>query len=135
MGYNLYITRRRDWHDDVGPSITREEWFTLIDDDPELSLKSDSEGMYANWVGECTYPDPWFAYDEHLGTIDTKNPDEPIIQKMLDIAARLDARVQGDDGEIYTTPTEYYYQDEPGQSGSDAPDTSVSWWQRLFGIG
>ncbi|MEQ1905717.1 MAG: hypothetical protein ABL888_16130 [Pirellulaceae bacterium] len=135
MGYNLYITRRHDWHDDAGPSITCDEWMALITDDPELSLKPESEGLYANWSGECTYPDPWFAYNERLGAIDTKNPDEPIIQKMLDIAEKLHARVQGDDGEIYTTPTEYHYQDEPNPSSSDKADTSVSWWRRLFGNG
>jgi hypothetical protein len=35
------------------------------------------------------------------GNISTKNPDEPLLHKMVDIAARLDAKVQGDDGELY----------------------------------
>lgn len=43
---------------------------------------------------------PWFAYWK--GSINTKNPDVPIIRKMLQIASALNAKVQGDDGEFYT---------------------------------
>ena len=35
------------------------------------------------------------------GDIETKNPDAPVIQKMILIAESLNARVQGDDGEVY----------------------------------
>jgi hypothetical protein len=46
-----------------------------------------------------------------LGAIYSKNPDVPIIAKMLQIAERLGAHVRGDDNEIYTSPTEYHYDD------------------------
>jgi len=50
----------------------------------------------------------WFQDD-----IYTKNPDEPILAKMLQIASALGARVQGDDGEIYRSANfqDYYHED------------------------
>jgi hypothetical protein len=45
------------------------------------------------------YPDPWLDWRE--GSVETKNPDEAILSKMLQIAAVLKAKVQGDDGEVY----------------------------------
>jgi hypothetical protein len=33
----------------------------------------------------------------------TKDPDQPTVAKMIAIAARLAAKVQGDDGELYTS--------------------------------
>ena len=45
------------------------------------------------------YPSAWL--DCVRGNIYTKNPDEPILAKMLQIAVALGARVQGDDGEFY----------------------------------
>jgi len=35
------------------------------------------------------------------GNLSIKNPDEECLAKMRQIAARLQARVQGDDGEFY----------------------------------
>ena len=45
------------------------------------------------------YPTAWLDWDH--GDIYTKNPDEPILAKMLLIASALGAKVQGDDGEFY----------------------------------
>lgn len=40
------------------------------------------------------------------GDIYTKNPDKPTVQKMIEIAQQLGARVQGDDGEFYDDTSE-----------------------------
>lgn len=131
MGYYLYITRRKNHFDEEGPSITDGEWQSLVEADPELSFSNDSNGpLFATWNGDCKYPDPWFDYSERYGCIDTKNPDEKIIAKMLEIAARLNAKVQGDDGEIYRTPTETYYEEDEQEPGSEV---KRPWWKRWFG--
>src|SRR5687768_15774630 len=75
MGYNLYITRRRNWHDEGGPSITVDECRKYVEACPEL-----------------------FWND---GNIEAKNPDEALIGKMASIATSLGARVQGEEGETY----------------------------------
>ena len=42
MGYELHITRRKDWADDEGPEITLAEWLALVADDPELQRLLDA---------------------------------------------------------------------------------------------
>lgn len=39
--------------------------------------------------------------DWYEGNINTKQPDRALLGKMLDIAAKLGANVQGDDSEVY----------------------------------
>ncbi|MFN3148678.1 hypothetical protein [Bremerella sp.] len=131
MGYDLHITRRKYHFDDEGPAISESEWRALVESDPELSFSNDGNGpLFATWNGECKYPDPWFAYSADNGSINTKNPDEKIIAKMLEIAARLGAKVQGDDGEVYRTPTEAYEEEDEQEQGSEV---KLPWWKRWLG--
>jgi hypothetical protein len=102
MGYDLHITRKGNWFDEDGPLITGAEWRTLIERDPELTLDTsvqlkmkDGEYIFAAWNGEQG------ALGHYQGEITTKNPDKPLTIKMVNIAAALGAKVQGDDGEIY----------------------------------
>jgi hypothetical protein len=99
MGYYLHITRKSDWWDDEGPDITSDEWLRVVDEDPELRLAGYNGAYFAIWSGPLEYADPWLDWSR--GQIDTKNPDPPLIRKMLQIASRLGAKVQGDDGEVY----------------------------------
>lgn len=99
MGYDLRITRAPGfWAEYEDGGISAQEWLAFIEADPELSLEPGHE-HFARWAGPSKYPDPWF--DWWQGTIKTKNPDPPIIDKMIRMAAQLSARVQGDDGEVY----------------------------------
>jgi hypothetical protein len=99
MGYDLHITRADNWAENEGAEITRAEWLAFVASDPELRPDPDNGDDYALWSGKCSYPDPWFCW--WRGNIQTKNPDKAIVTKMLQIATRLGARVQGDDGEFY----------------------------------
>ena len=109
MGYDLHIVRREHWADDTAGSIdiSLPEWLEYINSDPELELSNpyDENEEPGDASGFCTwtaYPaddKPWFDYGR--GAIHTKNPDEDVIVKMLSISEALNARVQGDDGEIY----------------------------------
>jgi hypothetical protein len=102
MGYDLHITRAEEWSDNTDSEITPQEWLALIEADPELTLMNMSGYPYfARWSGPSQYDDPWFDFSG--GNIYTKNPDEPMIAKMIEMAARLGAKVQGDDGELYET--------------------------------
>jgi len=102
MGYVLHITRKDDWSDHTGPVIDEAEWRRIIEEDPELTLDADTrcvmtggEFIFAAWKSEPG------ALGWYGGEISTKNPDEALIAKMVQIASKLNARVQGDDGEIY----------------------------------
>src|SRR5205814_2079341 len=102
VGYDLHITRADHWAENQGREISRDEWLALVANDPELTLDPVNGADYALWSGRCRYPDPWFNW--WRGNISTKNPDRAIIAKMIQIAERLGARAQGDDGEFYDLP-------------------------------
>ena len=63
----------------------------------------------------------WFHYSN--GNVDVKNPDRQILGKMLRIADRLGANVQGDDGEPYAR-VEDLLGEEPDRAGRPRP-----WWR------
>jgi hypothetical protein len=122
MGYDLHITRKAQWSDEDGPMIGQDEWLRIIETDPELMLDREThcsigEGdvVYASWKGEPGALG-WFE-----GEIGAKNPDKALVLKMVGIAERLGAKVQGDDGEEYPESL------EPADASRNAP-----WWRRLF---
>ena len=117
MGYDLHITRQENWFDDDrGRQITLEEWKQYVASDNEMRLDNYAEATTTDgetiWTA-CEGLSVWLGYSENgrdgnyawfnysRGNIDVKNPDDEIIKKMLQIAAKLNAIVQGDDGEIY----------------------------------
>ena len=100
MGYDLHITRAEHWSDDGGGGITADEWRAVIERDPELRLAGYNGPLFAVWTGPSRYEEPWL--DWSTGNIMSKNPDGPLIRKMIAIATLLGAKVQGDDGEVYT---------------------------------
>lgn len=99
MGYDVHITRKKFWASEDGRVITPDEWLAYVATDPHLRLDPTSKRHSVTLNIESQYPDPWLEWFE--GDIYTKNPDEPILAKMLQIASALGAKVQGDDGEIY----------------------------------
>ena len=115
MGYDFHITRRENWveEDPNCNDISLEEWLAYIGrNDSELVL---SDAYWVNVPGEegksqvapgCC---EWTAhpqnelpcFDYYRGSVSTKNPDEPTIIKMIMMAKDLNAKVQGDDDEVY----------------------------------
>ena len=104
MGYDLHITRAEFHATNEGNEITAQEWLHYVEGDPELQLVPANGPYFAKWSGKAKYPDPWL--DWFMGNIYSKNPDRPIVGKMLQIAKKLGARVQGDDGEFYDDSSE-----------------------------
>jgi hypothetical protein len=86
-----------------------------VNSDPEMRL--DGVAEVATPSGTLRYTNPglavWTAYSEHgvdgtmvwfdyrSGRIVVKGPNEEIVEKMKRLAARLNARVFGDDDEEY----------------------------------
>ncbi len=102
MGYDLHITRSEDfWADNDDAPITRDEWLAVASADPDLfPMPENGNSFFA--FGDREDPRSWFDWFE--GDVFTKNPDRETLQKMLELAERLQARVQGDDGEVYESP-------------------------------
>lgn len=117
MGYNVHITRKKDWNDQDGDGITSQEWLECVETDPTMRLDGSAEATtedgdtirveaagLAVWVGYsghgATGNFAWFDLDGR-GNVTVKNPDAEILQKMHQISKRLSAKVQGDEGEEY----------------------------------
>lgn len=99
MGYDLHITRKEFWSDDDGPAITLDEWLAYVAQDPEIELDPQNPGP-ENYV-ITSHLDRWPLWWHRSGELNTKNPDHRAIAKLVQIAQKLDARVLGDDDEIY----------------------------------
>jgi hypothetical protein len=109
VGYDLRVTRGE------GKPIAEAEWRAYVAADPELELTGAAEA--ATPEGTVRYENPGLArwgrhpdgepvwFDFRHGEVIVKNPDEPTIGKMLMVARALGAQVEGDDGEIYESPS------------------------------
>jgi len=144
VGYNIHIHRREDWSDPEGDSISLDEWTALIANDPTLIVDGsvvwadrDSgpnlDTPTAEWSGPGGVTGLFYWYD---GNIEAKNPAPAVIVKAHEMATKLTARLQGDDGEFYGADGKAYYY-EPGDNDlpaePEAPTRSASnWWERLF---
>jgi hypothetical protein len=98
MGYDLHITRRKDWST-TGNDISADEWLAYVEKDPELSLWPTNGPHMVRWSGGGKHPE--LCLDWFQGNIYAKNPEPALIDKMIQIADALGAKVQGDDAEIY----------------------------------
>ena len=111
MGYELHITRSRDWLASEADPIGEEDCGKLVDADPELKITefaetSTPQGILrierlglTRWSGHPHGQTVWFDLDK--GRVSVKNPDEAVVTKMIAVATSLGARVVGDEGEVY----------------------------------
>lgn len=104
MGWEIHITRADHWAEGEDNPIRPDEWLSVVEADPELTIDPRDNGPhFALWLSHSVESDhPWF--DWFQGVVSTKHPDRATLGKALQIAKRLGARVQGDDGEEYTSP-------------------------------
>ncbi len=99
MGYDIHITRAELWAENKGREITAEEWLAYVEKDPELKIDDANGEHFAIWSEDSGEAVAWFEWS--AGDISTKNPDVATIEKAVNIAKHIGAKVQGDDGEVY----------------------------------
>ncbi len=143
MGYDVHITRKEYFFDEDGEEISLDEWKSYIANDPEMrldgyaeakfpegTLRVESEGM-AVWEGWSKNEiDGGLAWMDHFeGSIACKNPDEEILKKMYQIASTLDAKVQGDEGEIYDSEGKSNWTELKEQGERMREQYSKKWWE------
>ena len=107
MGYELHVVRDKDWLQSAKKPITKNDVDALIATDKELSWSKhdylDSKEptgrvvryWMIEWRGDACFL--WLRSE-----IIAKNPTEPQIRKLVQIAKKLKAQVIGDDGEMYS---------------------------------
>ena len=115
MGYDVHITRRQDWWEE-GEEISIEEWAAYIESDPDMRMENSAEkktpdgstirieskglSIWTSYSGHGENGNmAWFDFRD--GRITVKNPDKEILGKMYSIASAFEAKVQGDEGEVY----------------------------------
>lgn len=145
MGYEVHITRADDWMNSEGNPISLDEWIAYVRSDPEMRLDGFAEvtlqdGRVLRTEGEGLAV--WTAYsgdgvdgnhawfDHWEGRIVVKSPDEEIVDKMIEIARSLGARVFGDDGEAYT---QLRSESLHTPDGDERESPRRGWLARLFG--
>jgi hypothetical protein len=103
MGYELHITRADDWFKNSDNQITADEWLELLGKDPELKQAGiEQYGPYFVVFAHVSDPakSSWLSWFD--GNIESKFPTSRMIKKMISLSKQLGAKVQGDDGEVYT---------------------------------
>jgi len=140
MTYDVHITRKDEWSDEDGPEITLDEWRAVVAADPELredgfaevrtpdgsTLRVEHPGLTA-WTGRpgatADGGVAWISYSD--GELVVSGPDRAVLEKVIDLAERLGANVQGDEGEHYDRSN---LPDDPSPQPSDPPKR-----RRFFG--
>ena len=143
MGFELHITRKQNWFDEEPAfDITLIDWLEYVSGDPEFRLdnyaalelpdgkilRTEQEGI-AVWTAYSQdgvdQNQAWFTY--FRGTISVKNPDQEIINKMVDIAQALGGKVQDDEGTSYEK--ENYLDGQMKEVRSTAVPRNKPWWR------
>ncbi|MES2892036.1 MAG: hypothetical protein V4725_08495 [Bacteroidota bacterium] len=116
----VHITRRDSWSDDTDAgAISLVEWIEYVNWDFQMELRNEyrlplkkfglakEDTVYQKpglsvWKAhqiKILYEPPSFEYER--GNINVTEPDNETIKKMIVIAERMNAKVQGNDGKIY----------------------------------
>ena len=103
MGYDIHVTRAEFWAENEGHEISLDEWLRYVESDSEV--QRDPQNSPTDFLFLAHPKEPWPLWWQS-GDVFTKNPDKATVQKMIEIAQKLGARVQGDDGEFYDDTSE-----------------------------
>lgn len=103
MGYELHITRAEHWTDSLEAPIDRSTWQALalgrLSPAGEVSFKGrPDEPVFL--LGGPESPSLYW-YDGRVEVTGATSQEE--LRRVVDLARMLDARVVGDDGELYPT--------------------------------
>jgi hypothetical protein len=132
MAYQLHITRAADWMHSAELPITSAEWLRLVRTDPELTHDRAYGQYFVRWSGSTGRH--WLEWSE--GRINSKYPDGALLKKLVAIASRLGAKVQGDGGEVYSgdEPVDEWLEDQtlPFTPRQVMLTQRLPWWRRVM---
>lgn len=118
MGYDLYITRKDDWSDVDGQDITLDDWMGYVHLDRSLQVdgaraaavdprvasgaKEPSHVLWLDWPDrEVGLREAWIWLER--GNLVATDADLRFRQKLFLIAVGLEARLMGENGEVYNS--------------------------------
>ena len=114
MGHELHATRADHWTRTAGSEITAAEWKEVVTWDPSLRCDPKNGPHAVHWVSEADTPQGWF--DWYDGVVYTTDPDRASAGKLFELAERMNAKVQGDGGEVYERTEDWEAALEQGTS-------------------
>lgn len=140
MAYDMHITRKTDWADQDGPEIEREEWMAYVLIDKSLQLDRDraeavdprvasrtKEPTHVRWTGwegrMEGVREAWMWLEN--GNVMASDADAAFRRKLFLVADSLNARLMGDDGEIYNSNGE----PESGRAKLTEDGRKRAWWK------
>jgi hypothetical protein len=100
MGYDIHITRSPNWWDKTD-RISHEEWRQVVESDPDLEPYDENDPDEDGYKLRERDFDNYVYYNESCGTINMRPGFRESICKAVEIASKLGAVVQGDEGEFY----------------------------------
>lgn len=137
MGYDVFITRAEHLDKNSDQPISETEWKALLQSDSSLEVSpadyferrtADGKTERFQMVLWTAHPDrpPFMLID---GAVQITSPDEKTIQKMVEMAVRLRARVIGEEGEVYPLDPP-----PPVRSSPPAKVAFLTWplWKQLL---
>jgi hypothetical protein len=122
MGYNLHISRRDEWYTPVPNDITYAEWKRLANADPDFEVCGHASWRVDVFLREEGKPEPepqedvietydcyglktsesYASFGYHDGRVVVRVPHDAVTaRKIMEVAGKLHAVVQGDEGEYY----------------------------------
>lgn len=110
MGYEVYITKKKNWYDEDGDEISPEDWQNAVEHDPQMEIVGETiapvgkdgvkisykSPLLAEWKNPDSGETVWFDYSH--GNIVVKSPDEATKKKIKSIASIIGAKAQGEEG-------------------------------------
>ena len=133
MPYQLHITRAADWMNSPELPITTTEWLKLVRTDSELIQDPRYGTYFVRWEGSPG-TERWLEWSE--GRINAGYPDSAFLKKLVAIASRLGAKVQGDGGEVYSgdEPVDEWAEDNelPYTPRTVIITQRLPWWRRVL---
>jgi hypothetical protein len=127
MAYQLHVSRAAFYAENAGQRIGIDEWLAAVETDAALTLEQGADDHAAS-LSSATSVEERIVWDD--GNLVCSYPSEAAYAKLLELAERFDAQVQGDDGEYYLTPNDYPRQVSVNAPTSQAAGGSTSLMQR-----
>jgi hypothetical protein len=141
MAYEVHITRKVNWFDEEGPSITLEDWRLYAIEDKDLKLDAlpeqsgDQSTLRMESPGSALWAtrkaqgkgQVWFRHFRDRVTV--RDPDVETLMKMYKMAGKLGGKVQGNDGEFYAADGSSNRKAKPATAAKEAAPEKKPWWK------
>ncbi|MDX1577151.1 MAG: hypothetical protein R3266_01650 [Gemmatimonadota bacterium] len=121
MSQEVFITRAARPSEGSQVPIPEGLWRKLIEHDPDLVAPDEAYPSFVRWKAAPSAGEPWIDWAD--GNLFTRNADDALLRKLLELATVLRARVRGEDGDLYRLEDgRVVYENAPGPARRLEPE-------------